>query len=116
MDGWLAFRGTAEPCLGIFPEDRQPCLLCPASIASPRLELSGLSYRRMRSASPGPAPKLEANGHRNNLRPDRRRISLPAAVMAAGWMLSATCLLAAPEPEALTNVVQVRNLSIDEAQ
>jgi PAS domain S-box-containing protein len=36
--------------------------------------------------------------------------------MAAGWMLSATCLFAAPEPEALTNVVQVRNLSIDEAQ
>src|SRR5436190_23470372 len=113
MDGWLAFRGTAEPGLGIFPEDGQPSFLCPASMASPRLELSRLSCRRMRSTSLGPAPNLEANGQINNFRPDRRRIPLSAAVMAAGWMLSATGLFAAPEPEALTNVVQVRNLSID---
>jgi PAS domain S-box-containing protein len=36
--------------------------------------------------------------------------------MAAGWMLSTPCLPAAPEPTPLTNVVQVRKLSLDAAQ
>ena len=51
-----------------------------------------------------------------DFRPARRRHRLRVGIVAAGLILSMPCLAAVPDSEALTNVVQVRSLSADEAQ
>jgi PAS domain S-box-containing protein len=71
----------------------------------------------MRSALLGPAHNAEANGGApTDFRRARRWRRLPVGIVAAGLILSTPCLPAAPDSEALTNVVQVRSLSVDEAQ
>jgi hypothetical protein len=73
----------------------------------------------MRSTLLGPAHKTESNGGApTDFRPARTWRPFSLGIVAAGLILSTPRLPAAPnsDSEALTNVVQVRSLSIDESQ
>jgi PAS domain S-box-containing protein len=71
----------------------------------------------MRITLRGLARSAELNGRVSiDSRPARRWLPFPVVIVAGGLMLSTPCLPAASDSEALTNVVQVRSLSADEAQ
>jgi PAS domain S-box-containing protein len=71
----------------------------------------------MRSTLSGLTHNEEANGRILTDSPHFGRwIPFPGAIVAAGLMLSTPCLPAEPPSEALTNVVQVRSLSPEDAQ
>lgn len=71
----------------------------------------------MRNAFFGSAYNVEVNGSvSTDLQPARRWYAVPISILVANLMLSMPCWPAAPDSEPLTNVVQVRSLSADEAQ
>jgi len=71
----------------------------------------------MRSALPRPTHYAKANSSASiDARRARRWIPFPVAIVGAAWLCSTDALPAGADAEVLTNVVQVRTLSAEQAQ